>query len=228
MNILQRRGGPVEKISLETHQPKWIVVSIGGCGILTRALIGRHEKQHNESQIIALAFAHHVIQAINLAPFHGNSVIPQILVDTANVVIDDPEYISLLCTTWRYLPEGVEICSVGPTSVLAFEEKVVREVITPHTVNEFLKSQGKATSPIGRNIATHTLGSKDNEKSCVLDDVRVALVPLTEITTIAIMEDRLLVDAILEHSVPGNELSSFIEAWNPTGIKLTTSVLISW
>ena len=64
-----------------------------------------------------------------------------------------------------------------------------------------------------------------SKKSCRIDDVRVAFVPWLSTKVIAIIEERLIADAILEHIVPGDKLSSFIEAWEPPGKR--TSILIS-
>lgn len=215
---------------LSTPPRGWVVLNISGCGILVRAMIGRHEAKYQESRSIALAFASHVMQAIGLSPFQERASTSQILVEAADAVINDPEHVALLCTIWQHVPEGVEICSVGSNSVLIFEKDTVREVIAPHTVNELLRRQGKALSPIHRMHVTYVLGSRKYQDSCRSEDVRVALIPLLPTTTIAILEDPLLADALLEHPVPRNELFSFIEAWEyPPGrpAKRKTSVLIS-
>jgi hypothetical protein len=139
-------------------------------------------------------------------------------------VIDDPEHVDLICTTWQSVPEAVEICSIGTTSVLVFEGDTIREVITPHSVKELLRSQGiEMHGPQGR-LPTRVLGGKN---SCSVEDVRVALVPLLPTTTIAVIEDRRLADDLLQHAVPRNELASFIESWDPPGKRIRTSVLIS-
>ncbi len=216
---------PVEKIILETRLRVWVACSVGGCGILAHAMVGRHDGDHMESRGTALAFAHSVVYKIGLSSSHEDLSTPQILVDTADEVIDDPEHIYLLCTTWRCLPEGVEICSVGANSVLVFEGDVIREAIIPHSINALLQSQGQ--SPVGNfqgQIATHALGGK---KGCKVDDVRVANIPLLPTTTLAIIEDRRLADDIIQHAVPRNDLPSFIEGWDPPGKRIRTSVLIS-
>jgi|SRR5579885_1874522 hypothetical protein len=230
MNTLEKRGALTETIILETQEPQWVVFSIGGCGILVRAMIGRHEAKYQESQGVALAFAYHVMQAIGLSPLQERASTPQILVEAADAVINDPEHMALLCTTWQRVPEGVEICSVGSNSVLVFEKDTVREAITPHTINELLRRQGKVPSPIHRMHVTHVLGSRKYQDSCRVEDVRVALIPLLSTTTIAITEEPLLADALLEHPIPRNELFSFVEKWEyPPGrlAKRKTSVLIS-
>ena len=150
-----------EKIILEPQPSKWVAFSIGGCGILTRALVGRHETKYRESQSIALEFAHLVVQTAGFSTSPDRVSTPQILINAADAVIDDPEHVVLLCTTWQSLPEGVEICSVGSNSVLAFERDTIREVIIPHTVNELLWSQGQVLDPKHRMQVTHAL---DREK----------------------------------------------------------------
>jgi hypothetical protein len=225
MKTPQKREELVEKIILETPPSRWVAFSIGGCGILAHALIGRHETRYRESQSIALEFAHLVVHAAGFSASHDHVSMPQVLIDAADAVIDDPEHVVLLCTTWQSLPGGVEICSVGSNSVLAFERNIIREVIAPHTVNELLRSQGQTPDPRHRMQVTHVLGSKKSKKSCRIDDVRVAFVPWRSATAIAIIEERLIADAILEHAVPEGKLSSFIEAWKPPGKR--TSVLIS-
>ena len=230
MKAQSGRREPIEKIFLTTPPRGWVTLSIGGCGILVRALIGRHEAKYQESQSIALAFASHVTQAIGLSPLQERASTPQILVEAADAVINDPEHMALLCTTWQRRPEGVEICSVGSNSVLVFERDTVKEAIVPHTVNELLRRQGKVPSPMHRMYVTHVLGSRKNQKSCYVDDVRVARIPLLPTTTIAILEEPLLADVLRERPVPRNELFSFIEAWEyPPGhpSKHKTSVLIS-
>ncbi|GHO49746.1 hypothetical protein [Ktedonospora formicarum] len=170
-----------------------------------------------------------MIQKIDVVPSPENLSLPQILLDAADEVIEDPEYMFLLGTTWRYVPEGVEICSVGAATVLVFEQETLEEVITPHTVTEWLKRQGHSIhTPLFMNQVTHMLGSRKSQKSCHVEDIRMALVPLLPTTTIAIIAEQLLVEAIQEHRIPRHELSSFIEAWSPPGVMRTTSVLISW
>jgi hypothetical protein len=112
MDTLRKDDEPVEKIILETRQSGWAAFSIGGCGILTRALVGRHQKEYWESRRIALTFAHRVVQAVGFSLPHDRVPTPQILAEAADAVIDDPEHVFFLATTWQYLPEGVEICSV--------------------------------------------------------------------------------------------------------------------
>ncbi|HEU5376784.1 MAG TPA: hypothetical protein VFV38_15215 [Ktedonobacteraceae bacterium] len=223
---MQRQKKPIEKIFLETRPPECVALSIGGCGILTRALVGRHAMRYRESQSIALAFAHVVVQALGFSPSSERLSTPQILVDAADAVIDDPEHVFLLGTAWRYQPEGVEICSVGSNSVLVFEQDTVREVIVPHTINELLKRRGQEPEPKSRMQVTHVLGSKRGQESCHTNDVRVALIPWLPTTMIAVIEERLLADAILEGTIPRNQLSSYIEMWEPPQRK--TSILISW
>ncbi|GHO48678.1 hypothetical protein KSX_68410 [Ktedonospora formicarum] len=221
--------GPVEKISLETQQFKWSVLSTGNCGILVKPLIGRHEREYHENQRLGLAFAHHVIQQLDGDPSSERLSTPQLLLDAADAVITDPDFMFLLMTTWRYVPEGVEICSVGANTVLVFEQDTIEEVIVPHTALEWLKQQGQSIhAPLFANPVTHMLGSRKSQKSCRIEDIRVALVPLLPTTTIAIIAEQLLVEAIQEQRIPRNELSSFIETWSPPGRMRTTSVLISW
>jgi hypothetical protein len=125
------------------------------------------------------------------------------------------------------MPEGVEICSMGATSVLVFEGDDVKEVITRHTVSEIQRRQGSpvSDSPLAEMVSTYALGGRN---SCSVDDVSVALVPLLLTTTIAVIEDRRLAKDIIGLAVPKDELPSFIEAWNPPGKRIRTSVLISW
>jgi hypothetical protein len=187
-------------------------------------MVGRHDEDFRETRSTGLAFAHGVVQAISFAPSPHRVSTPQILVDAADAVIDDPEHVCLLATTWQYLPEGVEICSVGANSVLVFEGNLFREVIIPHSATEFLRSQGHQVRDWHGMLATHALGGKNG---CRVDDVRVARVPFSPTTTIAIIEDRRLADAITQLAVPRNELSSFLEAWTPPGKRIRTSVLLS-
>lgn len=227
MNDLPQPRELVEKIFLENRVGVWIALSIGSCGILTRALVGRHEREYMESQRIALAFAHHVVQAVGFSPAHNRVSTPQILVDAADAVIDDPDHVFLLSTTWQCRPEGVEICSVGSNSVLVFEGDTIRAVITPHTVIELLQRQGKVPDAKYGNHVTHALGSRKSEKSCHINDVRVAHVPFLPTATIAIIQHRRLADAIIRLAVPRNRLPAFIEEWTPPGKRIRTSVLLS-
>ena len=228
MRPLPRPLELVEKIILETQPTAvWVALSSGGCGILTRAMVGRHDEDFRETRSTGLEFAHGVVQAISFAPSPHRVSTPQILVDAADAVIDDPEHVCLYGTTWQCLPDGVEICSVGTNSVLVFEKGDLQEVIVPHSINELLRSQGRALHPLGRQVATHALGSRKSARSCGVDDVRVAHVPLAPTTTIAIIEDRRLADAIIQFAVPRNELPAFIEAWNSPGKRIRTSVLLS-
>src|SRR6185437_5885479 len=184
MRPLPRPLELVEKIILETQPTAvWVALSSGGCGILTRAMVGRHDEDFRETRSTGLEFAHGVVQAISFAPSPHRVSTPQILVDAADAVIDDPEHVCLLATTWQYLPEGVEICSVGANSVLVFEENLFREVIIPHSATEFLRSQGHQVRDWHGMLATHALGGKNG---CRVDDVRVARVPFSPTTTIAI------------------------------------------
>lgn len=229
MGVVPIPKKPVEKILLDIPNHHWIALSTGGCGILTCSIIGRHEREYQEGRKVALAFAHSVVWAMSSSPAHERLSTPQLLVDAATAVIDDPEHVVLMATTWQYRPEGVEICSVGLNSLLIFEEDNVREGFSPHTVNELLKRLGKAPDPRHSFQITHALGSgkSENEHFVRADDVRVALIPLELTTTIAILAERLLVDAIIEQAVPRKELLSFIEAWTPPGNKISTGVLIS-
>jgi hypothetical protein len=221
---------PIEKVVLETRASEWVVCSIGSCGILTRALIGRHAKEYGESKGRALTFAHQAVRAIGLVPAHDRLSTSQILVDLADVLVDDPEHVQFLATTWQYLPEGVEICSVGSNAVLVIEGESARDVVTPHTVIELLRRQGHVLNPGERKRhrmqVTHALGAKTNQRSCRVEDVQVALVPWFPSVVIAICEERLLADMLLAYPKSGPEISSFIEAWSYSGRR--TSVLISW
>lgn len=221
---------PIEKVILETRAPERVVCSIGNGGIFTRALIGRHARKYRESQDIALEFAHQAVRAVGLVPAHERTATAQILVDLADALIDDPKHVQFLATTWQYLPEGVEICSVGSNSVLVVEGERVREAVTPHTVIDLLRHQGYTLNPEERKRhrmqLTRALGSRANQWSCQVNEVQVALIPWVPAATIVICEERLLADALLERPVPGHEIPSFIEAWKrPRG---KTCVLISW
>lgn len=223
------RREPVEKIFLNTPPRGWVALSIGGCGVLARTLMGRHQEEYLETQRIAMAFASWVLEAVGCSSDQALST-PQILVEAADAVIEDPKDVSLLCTAWRYLPEEVEICSVGSNEVLVFEQESVRKALTSHSVNELLRSWGQGPQPRHRMQVTYALGSRKNEKSCHAEDVRVARIPLLPTTTIVVTEEPLMADALLEHPVPRSELFSFIEAWEyPPGrpAKRKTSVLIS-
>ncbi|GHO61286.1 hypothetical protein KSC_001780 [Ktedonobacter sp. SOSP1-52] len=215
----------VEKMILERRPTVWVALSSGGCGILTRAMVGKHDEDFTEARHTGLAFAYRVIEAIGFASSPNRVSTSQILVDTADTVINDPEHVCLVGTTWQCLPEGVEICSVGTTSVLVFEGDIFREVIIPHSATEFLRSQGHQVNDSRYGmIDTHALGGT---KGCSVDNVRVARVPLFPTTTIAIIQDRRLANTIMQLAVPRNELPSFIEAWAPPGKQNRTSVLIS-
>jgi hypothetical protein len=221
----------VEKILLETRPIPWVALSMGGCGILTRALLwrdsygGGHDEHYMGARSSALTFAHRVLSAIGLSAPHEQGFTPQILVDAATALNDGPTHVALYCTTWQCVPEGLEICSVGSNSVLLFEESGIQEVIVPHSINTLLQSQGRGQVSDSRGrIATHALGGTHG---CGVDEVRVARIPFVSTTTIAIIEDRRLVDAIIERVVPRDELPSFIEAWTPSGKRIRTSVLIS-
>jgi hypothetical protein len=217
----------VEKIILETRSGRaWIALSIGGCGILAKASIGRHLREHQEERSIALQFASRVLYALGSSSADERPPTSQILVDTAVAVIDDPQHVGLFCTTWQCIPVGVEICSVGTNSVLVFEgDDAIQEAVDPHSINTVRRNKGLPVDPIrGGRIPTHALGGQN---SCTVDDVRVARIPLLPTTTIAIVENRRLADAIIERAVPRNELPSFIEAWTHSGKTIRTSVLIS-
>lgn len=117
---------------------------------------------------------------------------------------------------------------MGSNTVLLYEEDTIQKVIAPHNINEKLKSQGISTQErqsVSLGIATHALTSKKIKDGglCGVDDVRVARIPLSPTTTIAIIANWRLAEDILERAVPRNELSSFIEA----RIRQTTSVLLS-
>ncbi len=216
---------PVEKIILETRLRVWVACSAGGSGILAHAMVGKHDGDYMESRGTALAFAHSVLYKIGLSSSHKDLPTPQILVNTAAEVINDPEHVYLLCTIWRCLPEGVEICSVGTNSVLVFEGDSIREVITPHSVSAILQSQGRQSNdPKYGMYTTHALGHRNG---CSMEDVRIARIPLLSTTTIAIIADRRLADDIIQHAVSQNELPSFIESWDSPGKRIRTSVLIS-
>jgi len=170
--------------------------------------------------------AHRVLCEIGLSLAHERIPTPQILVDAAAALNDGTTHVDLLCTTWQCLSEEVEICSVGSSTVLAFEEDTIQKVIAPHNINELLRSQGKEYHPRG-GITTHALGSKNNQGSCSVDDVRVARVPLSPTTTIAVIEHWRLAEDIIQQRVLRNELSSFIESWDLLAKRVRTSVLIS-
>lgn len=225
MSDLPRSGELVEKIILETRHTVWVALSMGGCGILTRAMVGRHDEDFKETRRIGLAFAHRVVQAIGFASSPHPASTPQSLVEAADAVIDDREHVCLHGTTWQCLSEGVEICSVGTTSVLVCEGNLFREAVIPHSATEFLRSQRHQVRDWHGMLATHALGGKNG---CRVDEVRVARIPFFPTTTIAIIEDRRLADAIIQLAMPRNELPSFIEAWTPPGKRIRTSVLLSW
>ena len=128
-----------EKIILDTYSRPHVALSIGGCGILTEAMTwrdgygGGHDENHVRSRSFALAFAHRVLCEIGLPPAHEQIPTPQILVDAAVALNDGTTHLALTCTTWQALPEGVEICSVGASTVLVLERETIRKVIAPHT-----------------------------------------------------------------------------------------------
>ncbi len=222
----------VEKIILETRSRPWVALSIGGCGILTGAMVwrdgygGGHDENYMGARRYALEFAHRVVCAMGLSAAHERVSTSQILVDAAAALNDGPEHVALLCTTWQYVSEGMEICSVGTNSVLLFEGDGIEEVMIPHSVDALIRSQWHQPGAPGHAmIPTHALGYEPN--SCSVDDVRVARVPFLPTTTIAIIKDRRLADDIIRLAVPRNKLPSFIEAWTPPGKRIRTSVLIS-
>lgn len=228
MQSQQKQVAPVEKIMLDNRRNGWVAVGFGGCGIIAQALVGRHHRKVNESQGIALAFAHQVVQTLGFSSSFDHASTPQLLVDTADALIDEPELVIVQCTTWKTLPEQVEICSVGINSVLVFEGDVAREVIAPQSINQLLRKQGKAPSWRHRNQITCALGSRNNEKNCRVEEVQVALIPISPGTTIAVIEERFLVDDFLERALPASELSAFIASWNPPGKPIRTSVILSF
>lgn len=148
----------VEKVILETQLTVGVVLSMGGYGILTHAIVGKHDEDYMEARSVGLAFAHRVIQAVGFVSSPNRISTPQILVSTADAVINDLEHVCLLCTTWQRFPEGIEICSVGTNSVLVFEGDSFREAIVPHSAQNFLRSQGYqgGASRYGM-ITTHAL-----------------------------------------------------------------------
>lgn len=228
MQTQQKQASLVEKIMLDKRQNGWVAMSIGGCGIIVQALVGRHHRKVNESQGIALAFANHIVQTLGFSSVPDRLSTPQLLVDTADALIDDPEHVIVQCTTWQSLPEQVEICSVGINSVLVFEGGTAREVIAPQSINELLRRQGQAPSWRHSNQITHSLGSRRREGSCCVDEVQMALIPASPGTTIAVIEERFLVDDFLERALPASELPSFIASWNPPGKPIRTSVILSF
>ena len=230
MRDLTRPLELVEKIMLENRSGRaWIALSIGGCGMLAHASIGRHLRAHGEERGIALKFAYQVLHMLGTVPADERPPTPQILVDAAAATIDDPEHVCLLCTTWQSVPGGVEICSVGATSVLVFEDDCIKEVVTRHTVSEILRLRGEPMSdlPGAQGVPTHALEGRSSQTACRVDDVRVAIVPLKPSTIVAVIEDWRLASDIKRRAVPGDRLPAFIEAWDPPGKKIRTSVLIS-
>src|ERR1700730_9051175 len=107
MRTLPRPREVVEKIILETRPTVWVALSMGGCGILTHAMVGRHDADFRETRRTGLAVAHRVVQAVGFSSSQNPVSTPQILVDAADAVIDDPEQVFLLGTTWQCLPDGV-------------------------------------------------------------------------------------------------------------------------
>ena len=97
----------------------WTALSIGGCGILTQAMIG-HDEKHRIGRSLALDFAQRVVRTVGLAVSQQEKPTQQILVETAATVIhetatviDQAKCAELECTTWQCLPEEIEICSAG-------------------------------------------------------------------------------------------------------------------
>ncbi len=212
---------------VETRARPWVALSSGGCGILACTTLGRHDEDYKGSRGISLDFAHRVVQTMAKSASSERCATPQLLVETAEAVVKDPKDAGLICTTWQYKPEaGVEICSVGMTSVLVVEGDTVREAILPHSVaNAFLHRYGqKVSDPSRGTMASHVLGGN---QSCSVDDVRVAHIPLLPTTTIALIANRRLADDILEQRVARDALPSFIDTWQPPGKRIRTSVLIS-
>lgn len=118
-----------EHILLDVHLSTYIAMSLRGTGILAKALVGRHERRAEERRT-ALAFATQVIQAFSVPSATEQPSTPQILVEAADAVITDP--LSLLtCTSWRWLPEGMEICSIGANCVLLCQGGTTRLIIAP-------------------------------------------------------------------------------------------------
>lgn len=232
-NVMNRLPQPrelVEKIFLETRPRPHVVLSIGGCGILAEAQVwrdgygGGHDGNYMGARRFALTFAHRVVGAMMEAPACEQHAMPQLLVAVANTLNDGPMHAAIYCTTWQHISEQVEICSVGTNSVLAFEGRdAPREVVMPHSVRTILQRQGlpHQINDIWGKIPTHALGS------CSVDDVRIAHVPLLPTTTIAIIADRRLADATIQHAVSRDELLPFIENWTPSGKRIRTCAIIS-
>jgi hypothetical protein len=230
MSMLPRPRELVEKIILETRPRPHVALGIGGCGILAEAQVwrdgygGGHDGEYMGARRFALTFAHRVVGAMMEAPACEQHTMPQLLVAVAHMLNDGPIHAAISCTTWQYICGQVEICSVGTNSVLVFEGgDAPREVVMPHSVRTVLQRQGQPyqMNDLYGQIATHELGS------CSIDDVRIAHIPLLPTTTIAIIADRRLADAIITHAVLRNELLSFIETWTPSGKRIRTCVIIS-
>jgi hypothetical protein len=219
-----------ESILLDTRDHAHVALSIRGSGILTKALIGRLGG-YEEAQRTAIDFAYRVVRAIGLSFADGERLpTPQILVDAADAVITDP-LASLTCTTWKWLAEGIEVCSIGANTVLLFQENTIRQLIAPHTVYELLKSQGGPLPSLhlgSAHVPLKALGLKKHSQIGTVEDIRVAVVPLYPTSTLAVIEEPCLAEEIVEQQVPRQDLASFIESWDGLAKKLRTSVLISF
>lgn len=217
-----------EHILLDTNVSLHVALSVRGSGILAKALAGKYDGRLQERAML-LAFAYRVVSSIGLLPADERQPTPQILVDAADTVIADQEA-SLTCTTWKWLPEGMELCSIGANTVLVSDGTMIRQVIAPQTAYELLKSQGEplpSRSLPSAHIAVKALGPKLHPLSGTVEDVRVAIVPFSSRSTIAIVEDVQVAQDILKQQVSGSELPSFIQTWDQKAKKVATSVLIS-
>ena len=214
----------VEQIRIEKHSQHWMVMSSSGCGILASAVIGRHWMQYHEGQRRGLAFASAVLQAMHAQPPQAPSLTPHLLLDSADTLIDDPKRLLFMCTTWQYLEEGVEICSIGTNTVLTMGPEGSHVVIAPHSVNEILKSEGQAPHRLAQYQITRALGSSN----CTIEDIRTVLVPFTPGTTLVMVIEPFFGDALLDHPVSTQELDAFVGEWNTDGRKNSSYVQISW
>ncbi len=218
----------IEQILVETREHRWVTLSLGGCGILTRAFIGRHALVYNEAQRIGMRFAQQVMQGLVNVPPEERLPTPQILEEAAEAVIEDPGHVFFFVTTWCARPEGIEVCSIGVATVLVLEGGQVREVVPSSERLAQLRQIGDPYQLQVWYLLGDALGARRNRQQGLhRDPIECVTIPLTPATTVAIVTDRRLAAAILKQQVGREQLLSFIKTWPFPAGKYRTCVLLS-
>ncbi|GCE12000.1 hypothetical protein [Tengunoibacter tsumagoiensis] len=218
-NKLERTNS-IGKFFVEMNYDTWIVMNVGECGIIARAVYGNKWTERSAG----ISFASRVLQEISSLEKDERGQTPRILINTALAVNVLPES-GFICTTWQCFPDFIEICSVGTNSILMSNSSIMQEAITRHSVDHLLNYDEPQRDLRWRNTITHILG---NENGCHIEDIRVFRTPLLQDTKIAIIVERRLAYDIIKQKISPQNLSSFIDNWScPPGRKNRTSVLLS-